>query len=274
MRRGPLSTSRPARRHGPLASLMQKLSGVLVHPPGWQSRGSGCACRLLSTGVSPLNPAPLPGRAISMLMRALYLFIIIGLLWSPACQVQADPINNFTCVPDETPRDPNDLLAAYNVFRGRYITPAPGSTAIHKAHVIDRCMFILWTRYRGSVPGNGPGVDHAYVLTKDVGFDCAFTLTELGPDFAPIGTVGRIDFAKLRFEYKVSGIGVRAIGNGQAVCDGERVEVGILTPQPNRCYSTFTAVPNFPGEQKFFDSLAHIYARLCQPLPPPKPDLR
>lgn len=189
-------------------------------------------------------------------------------------QVQADPISNFTCVPDKTPRDPNDLLAAYNVFRGRYITPAPGSTAIHEAHVVDRCMFIAWTRYRGAVPGYGPGVDHAYVLTKDVGFDCSFTLTELGPDFAPVGMVGRIDFAKLRFEYKALSIGIRAIGEGQAVCDGERAEVGMLTPHPDRCYSTFTAVSNFPGEQKFFDSLSHIYAHLCQPLQSPPPDLR
>jgi hypothetical protein len=187
----------------------------------------------------------------------------------------ANQTNNFICVPDKTARDPDDMLAAYNVFRGRYIQPAPGTTAIHKAHVIDRCMFILWTRYRGNVPGNGPGVDHAYVLTKDVGFDCAFTLTEMSfPDFHTIGMVGRIDFSKLRFEYNSLSIGVRAVGEGQAVCDGERVEVGMFTPQANRCYSTFTAVPNFPGEQKFFDSLAHIYAHLCQPLPPPKPDLR
>jgi hypothetical protein len=170
-------------------------------------------------------------------LGALYLSIIVGGLWSSACQVRADPISNFTCVPDKTPRDPNDLLAAYNVFRGRYITPVPGSTAIHKAEVVDRCMFIAWTRYSGVVPGVGPGVDHAYVLTKDVGFDCAFTLTELGPDFAPIGMVGRIDFAKLRYEYKSLSIGVRAIGEGEAVCDGPRVEAGILLHR-NRTVAT------------------------------------
>ena len=187
----------------------------------------------------------------------------------------ANQTNNFICVPDKTARDPDDMLAAYNVFRGRYITPVPGSTAIHKAEVVDRCMFIAWTRYSGVVPGVGPGVDHAYVLTKDVGFDCAFTLTELGPDFAPIGMVGRIDFAKLRYEYKSLSIGVRAIGEGEAVCDGPRVEAGILfTPQPNRCYSTLTVAPGFPGEQKFFDSLAHIYRHLCHPLQPPPPSLR
>ena len=208
-------------------------------------------------------------------LGALYLSIIVGGLWSSACQVRADPISNFTCVPDTKSRDPNDMLAAYNVFRGRYITPVPGSTAIHKAEVVDRCMFIAWTRYSGVVPGVGPGVDHAYVLTKDVGFDCAFTLTELGPDFAPIGMVGRIDFAKLRYEYKSLSIGVRAIGEGEAVCDGPRVEAGILfTPQPNRCYSTLTVAPGFPGEQKFFDSLAHIYTHLCHPLQPPPPSLR
>jgi hypothetical protein len=65
---------------------------------------------------------------------SLGMFALLGLLsLIPASQVQADPISNFTCVPDKTPRDPNDLLAAYNVFRGRYITPVPGSTAIHKA---------------------------------------------------------------------------------------------------------------------------------------------
>jgi hypothetical protein len=33
-------------------------------------------------------------------------------------------------------------------------------------------------------------------------------------------------------------------------------------------------VPGFPGEQKFFDSLAHIYTHLCHQLQPPPPDLR
>jgi hypothetical protein len=206
---------------------------------------------------------------------SLGMFALLGLLsLIPASQVQADPISNFKCVPDTKPRDPDDMLAAYNVFRARYIQPAPGSSAIHKAEVVDRCMFIAWTRYRGVVPGDGPGVNHAYVLTKDVGFDCAFTLTELGPDFAPIGMVGRIDFAKPRFEYKALSIGVRAIGEGQAVCDGERVEVGMFTPQTNRCYSTLTVLPGILGEQKFYDSLAHIYASLCNPLQPPPPDLR
>jgi hypothetical protein len=183
---------------------------------------------------------------------------------------------DYVCVPEgyET-FDPDDMLAAYNVFRARYIPHVPGSVSINKAHVVGRCVFIFWTWYKKSSAFQGPADQYAYILTRDPERPCFFTLSDIGSGKPQ--TVGTIDFSQLTTEYapvpSLENV-LRIRGAEKAVCDGPAAQnLAMGMNRPGYCFSGYVGLPVLVGTKKFVDSLTHIYTNMCSPLVI-KPDLR
>jgi hypothetical protein len=190
---------------------------------------------------------------------------------------------DYVCVPEGYEAfDSDDMLAAYNVFSARYIPHVPGSVSINKAHVVGRCVFILWTWYKQSPAFQGPATQYFYLLTRDADRPCFFTLTDIGStlsgkDSGKAQTVGTIDFSKLTADYSPApGFEnvLRISGVEKAVCDGPAAQnLAMGMNRPNYCFSGYVGLPVLVGTKKFFDSLMHIYTKMCSPLVI-KPDLR
>ena len=220
-------------------------------------------------------------------MRAQVLVISLIVFFGARCPSWAAEDGKLTadyvCVPEGYEAfDPDDMLAAYNVFRARYIPHVPGSVSINKAHVVGRCVFILWTWYKKSPAFEGPADQYAYVLTRDPDRPCFFTLSDIGSVLSDKGSgkpqmVGTIDFSQLTTEYipvpNLENV-LRIKGGERAVCDGPAAQnLGLGMNRPGYCFSGYVGLPGLVGTKKFFDSLTHIYTNMCSPLVI-KPDLR
>jgi hypothetical protein len=216
-----------------------------------------------------------------VLVISLIVLLVAG---SPSLAAEDGKLTaDYVCVPPGYEAfDPDDMLAAYNVFRARYIPPAPGSVSINKAHVVGRCVFILWTWYKNSPAFQGPAVQYFYLLTRDPDRPCFFTLSDIGAalsnkESGKPQTVGTIDFSKLTTDYAPvpNWENVLSIkGAEKAVCDGPAAQnLGMGMNRPGYCFSGYVGLTALVGHRKFFDSLAHIYTKMCNPLIV-KPDLR
>lgn len=213
-------------------------------------------------------------------MRPWILAMAIALLGavspSLAAEDRAKVSVDYICVPEGYESfDPDDMLAAYNVFPARYIPYAPGSVSINKARVVGRCVFIAWTWYKKSIAFQGPAEQYAHLLTRDPDRPCSFTLSDMNS--GKLQMVGTIDFSQLTTGYAPtpsleSVIQIR--GAQKAVCDGPAARnLGMGMNKPGYCFSGYFGLPGFVGTKQFFDSLAHIYSHSCTPLVI-KPDLR